>query len=194
LIFFSQRLFSNVSSASSLSTPRLNTVVPKGFEKYFPGGGGKGPQPKDPGISFFNTREFYVSCCFYLAGSQRPPAPRKEPAPGETPPEGGQPKPPTPGPSPGGRGTPPPPSSGGRSSGSWRGLEFKFTPGENNSFFNNRTALALLIGGGLAAYFTYNNTLYREITWKDFVSTYLLKGYVSSIAFNRNKMRLCFFR
>ena len=118
----------------------------------------------------------------HLAGNQRPPAPRKEPAPGETPPEGGQPRQPTPGPSPGGRGTPPP-SSGGSGGGgsSWRGLEFKFTPGDKNGYFNNRTALAVLIGGGIAAYFTYNNSLYREITWKDFVSQYLLKGYVSSI-------------
>ncbi|CAF0920916.1 unnamed protein product [Adineta ricciae] len=161
------RLFSNVSNVSSPVAHRLNTVVPKGFEKYFPGNGGKGPKPKDP------------------AGSQRPPAPPKEPAPGETPPEGGQPKPVTPGPSPGGRGAPSPPPSG-RSTGSgggsgWRGLEFKFTPGDQNPFFNNRTALALLIGGGIAAYFSYNNTLYREITWKEFVSTYLLKGYVDKL-------------
>ena len=121
----------------------------------------------------------------FSAGNQRPPAAPKEPAPGETPPEGGQPKPVTPGPSPGGRGAPSPPPSG-RSTGSgggsgWRGLEFKFTPGDQNPFFNNRTALALLVGGGIAAYFSYNNTVYREITWKEFVSTYLLKGYVSSV-------------
>ena len=117
----------------------------------------------------------------HLAGNQRPPAPRKEPAPGETPPEGEQPRQPTPGPSPGGRSTPPPSSGGGGAGGnSWRGLEFKFTPGDKNGLFNNRTALAVLIGGGIAAYFTYNNSIYREITWKDFVSQYLLKGYVSS--------------
>ncbi|CAF2974073.1 unnamed protein product [Rotaria sp. Silwood2] len=145
------RLFSNLSNSTSAIVHRLNTVVPKGFEKYFPGGGD---------------------------GNQRPPAPPKEPAPGERPPEGGQPKPPTPGPSPGGRGAPtPPPSSGG----SWRGLEFKFTPGDKNSLFNNRTGLAILIGSGIAAYFAYNNTLYREITWKDFVSQYLLKGYVDKL-------------
>ncbi|CAF0730860.1 unnamed protein product [Adineta steineri] len=156
------RLFSNVSSPNA---HRLNTVVPKGFEKYFPGSGGKGPKPKDP------------------AGDQRPPVPPKEPAPGGVPPEGGQPKQPTPGPSPGGRGAPPPPSSGGSGGGSnsWRGLEFKITPGGQNNFFNNRTALAVLVGGGIAAYFTYTNSLYREITWKDFVSTYLLKGYVDKL-------------
>lgn len=126
---------------------------------------------------------------FVSAGSQRPPAPPKEPAPGQTPPEGGQPRQPTPGPSPGGRGAPTPPPSGrntgaggggggGAGGSGWRGLEFKFTPGDKNSFFNNRTALALLVGGGIAAYLSYNNTMYREITWKDFVSTYLLKGYV----------------
>ncbi|UJR36824.1 hypothetical protein I4U23_029537 [Adineta vaga] len=147
---------SNTSSSAAATGHRLNTVVPKGFEKYFPGGGGKGPKPKDP-------------------------APPKEPAPGEIPPEGGQPKQPTPGPSPGGRGAPTPPSSGRSSGSSWRGLEFKFTPGDQNSFFNNRTALAILIGGGIAAYFSYNNTLYREITWKEFVSTYLLKGYVDKL-------------
>ena len=118
-----------------------------------------------------------------LAGNQRPPAPPKEPAPGEIPPEGGQPRQPTPGPSPGGRGAPPPPSSGG--GGPWRGLEFKITPGGDKSgFFNNRTALAMLVGGGIAAYFVYNNSLYKEITWKDFVSQYLLKGYVSCTSFN----------
>jgi hypothetical protein len=42
-----------LSNLSSPTAHRLNTVVPKGFEKYFPGGGGKGPQPKDPGISDF---------------------------------------------------------------------------------------------------------------------------------------------
>ncbi|CAF0763293.1 unnamed protein product [Rotaria sordida] len=156
------RLFNNLSNSTSSIVHRLNTVVPKGFEKYFPGGAGKGPHPKEP------------------TGSQRPPAPPKEPAPGERPPDGGQPKPPTPGPSPGGRGapTPPPSSSGG---GGWRGLEFKFTPGDKNPLFNNRTGLAILIGSGIAAYFTYNNTLYKEITWKDFVSQYLLKGYVDKL-------------
>lgn len=123
-----------------------------------------------------------------LAGNQRPPAPPKEPAPGETPPEGGQPRQPTPGPSPGGRGAPPPPSSGSGGGGnSWRGLEFKITPGDKNGFFNNRTVLAVLVGGGIAAYFAYNNSLYKEITWKDFVSQYLLKGYVSSISFDTEK-------
>lgn len=97
----------------------------------------------------------------YLGGSQRPPAPPKEP------PSGGKPKQPTPG-----------PSSGGGGGGPWRGLEFKFTPGDKNPLFNNRTGLAILVGGSIAAYFAYNNTLYREITWKDFVSLYLLKGYV----------------
>jgi len=175
-VFFLQRLFSNLSNSSSPITHRLNTVVPKGFEKYFPGGGGKGPTPKDPGISLFNILKIGIIFYCYLAGNQRPPASPKEPAPGETPPSGGQPKPPTPGPSPGGS-KPPPSSSGG--GGAWRGLEFKFTPGDKNSFFNNRTALALLVGGGIAAYFSYNNALYKEITWKDFISQYLLKGYVS---------------
>jgi hypothetical protein len=178
LCFFLQRLFSNLSNSSSPITHRLNTVVPKGFEKYFPGGGGKGPQPKDPGIFLFNIFKINFIFYFYIAGGQRPPAPPKEPAPGETPPSGGQPKQPKPGPGPGGHGVPPPPSSSGGGS-SWRGLEFKITPGDKNSFFNNRTALAVLIGGGIAAYFSYTNTLYREITWKDFISQYLLKGYVS---------------
>lgn len=111
---------------------------------------------------------------FYLAGNQRPPP--KEPAPSEKPSEGSQPKPQPPG----GRGAPPSPG------GSWRGLEFKFTPGDKNSPFNNRTALAVLIGTGIAAYFAYNNTVYREITWKDFVSQYLLKGYVSNAVFRLN--------
>lgn len=51
---FLQRLFSNLSNSSSSITHRLNTVVPKGFEKYFPGGGGKSPQPKDPGASLLH--------------------------------------------------------------------------------------------------------------------------------------------
>jgi len=38
-----------VTNLSTSISHRLNTVVPKGFEKYFPGGGGKGPKPKDPG-------------------------------------------------------------------------------------------------------------------------------------------------
>lgn len=162
---------------------RLNTVVPKGFEKYFPGGGGKGPQPKDPGISPIGrscTNQLTMPS-FALAGNQRPPAPPKEPGPGEKPPEGAQPKPPAPpkpGPSPVERKTPPSSGGSGSTSGSWRGLEFKFTPGDKNSFFNNRTALAVLVGGAIATYATYNNALYREVTWKDFVSQYLLKGYV----------------
>jgi len=51
-LFFFQRLFSNLSHSPSSITHRLNTVIPKGFEKFFPGGGGKGPKPKDPGIFF----------------------------------------------------------------------------------------------------------------------------------------------
>ncbi len=128
---------------------------------------------------YVNIHKLNCSFYCYLAGNQRPPPAPKQPAPGEIPPEGGQPKPPTPGPSPGGRGAPTPPPSSGGGGGSWRGLEFKFTPGDKNSFFNNRTALALLVGGGIVAYYSYNNTLYREITWKDFISQYLLKGYVS---------------
>jgi hypothetical protein len=136
---------------------------------------GKDLNQKIPVFFFFNILKINIIFYCYLAGNQRPPAPPKEPAPGETPPAGGQPKQPTPGPSPGGPKAPPP--SGGGSP--WRGLEFKFTPGDKNSFFNNRTALALLVGGGIAAYFSYNNSLYKEITWKDFISQYLLKGYVS---------------
>jgi hypothetical protein len=45
-------LFSNLSNSTSPVAHRLNTVVPKGFEKYFPGGAGKEAKPKDPGISF----------------------------------------------------------------------------------------------------------------------------------------------
>ena len=75
-----------------------------------------------------------------------------------------------------------PPRQEEEGAGPWRGLEFKFTPGDKNSFFNNRTALAVLLGGAVAAYLSYNNALYRETTWKDFVSQYLLKGYVSAIA------------
>ncbi|CAF1055259.1 unnamed protein product [Rotaria magnacalcarata] len=153
------RLFTNLSNSSSSNAHRLNTVVPKGFEKYFPGGGSKGPQAKEP------------------SGNQRPPAPPKEPTPSEKPSSGSQPKPPTPGPSSGGRGT----SSSSGGGVPWRGLEFKFTPGDKNSLFNNRTALAVLIGSGIAAYFAYNNTLYREVTWKDFISQYLLKGYVDKL-------------
>ncbi len=134
---------------------------------------------KNQVFRYVNIHKLSCSLYCYLAGNQRPPAAPKQPAPGEIPPEGGQPKPPTPGPSPGGRGAPTPPPSSGGSGGSWRGLEFKFTPGDKNSFFNNRTALALLVGGGIVAYYSYNNTLYREITWKDFISQYLLKGYVS---------------
>lgn len=136
-------------------------------------------------LGFSNKLNLIFYVFVYLAGNQRPPAPPKEPAPGETPPSGGPPKPPTPGPSPGGHGTPPPPSSSGGSggSGSWRGLEFKITPGDKNPYFNNRTGLAVLVGGAIAAYLVYNNTLYKEITWKDFISQYLLKGYVSLISF-----------
>ena len=124
-----------------------------------------------------------------LAGNQRPPAPPKEPVPGETPPQGSAPKPPTPtptpGPSPGGRGPASSSSGGGGGGGPWRGLEFKFTPGDKNSFFNNRTALAVLLGGAVAGYLSYNSALYRETTWNDFVSQYLLKGYVSGFALQR---------
>jgi hypothetical protein len=52
-LIFLQRLFNNLSNPLTPIAHRLNTVVPKGFEKYFPGGGGKGPQPKDPGITLF---------------------------------------------------------------------------------------------------------------------------------------------
>ena len=180
LVVLFQRLFSHLPKSSSSATHRLNTVVPKGFEKYFPGGSGKAPQTKDTGTSFlplFSFNHVNVRLAF-LAGNQRPPATPKEPVPGETPSQANATKPPTPTPTPG-RGPASSSSGGGGGGMPWRGLEFKFTPGDKNSFFNNRTALAVLLGGAVAGYLSYNNGLYRETTWKDFVSQYLLRGYVS---------------
>lgn len=110
----------------------------------------------------------------FLAGEQRPPGPNPSP--------NNPPRQPTPGPSSGGR----PSTSGGGGGGgnNWRGLEFKFTPGDKNSFFNNRTGLAILLGGAIAGYISYNNAVYKEITWKDFVSQHLLRGNVRDVRFN----------
>ncbi|CAF1376484.1 unnamed protein product [Didymodactylos carnosus] len=158
------RFFSSLSTpySSSYQFPsRLNTIVPKGFEKYFPSGGKRGPQEPAP------------------PNNKQPPNTPKEPPPGELPPSGGQPKPPTPGPSPGGPGAPQPPQSGpfGR-----KVFEFKFSPGDgSNPFTNNRTWLAILVGSTIAFYFAYQNAIYKEITWKDFVAQYLLKGYVDKL-------------
>jgi hypothetical protein len=121
------------------------------------------------------TFEYSHLLAYCLAGNQRPPATPKEPTPNEKPPSDSQTKPSTTSSNSGTRGTT---SSSSGSNNSWRGLEFKFTPGDKNSFFNNRAAIAILLSGAIVGYFAYNDALYREVTWKDFVSQYLLKGYV----------------
>lgn len=164
-------MFGRVSKAQHLISllqdwHLLRQKVPKGFEKYFPGGKSSGPKTEGPAKH---------------EGQAKPEAksdPVKEPGPKELPKD------------------PPSRSSTGPSKGQDKKFEFSFNlaksrqigdPNDptNRIFFGVLTGVTVL---GLLALYQGNQ---REITWKDFASNYLSKGVIEKLeVVNKKWVRL----